>query len=285
MKKLLFSTLAVITITLFNACEKSDSSDLNKENCKVTGLSVSGGANYSSIFSYDTKGYISSSSTTANFGPVVVTYQYNYTRDKNGRTISLESVYRDDQGTSGLVTPIKVVYDNKGERIIKLVEYADGAPYLEHNLKYNMSGLVTEYTNEYAAPDESIYNSKSLFAYNAVGQLTKISSVDNLGKIYQYKVNEQKGKMPSSEAYLIEHGLFPVDLLFGEVYSIVNGGVGSVQKVYSVENDNPSLIGTLTTKSASLNARGFPESIVYGDTDGNTTIVNYPTDCSVQKMN
>ena len=283
MKKLQFITLAVLLITMFNSCSKIETLPYYKENCKVTGLSVSGGADYSSTFSYDNKGYINSSSTTANFGPVVVTYQYNYTRDKNGRTISLESVYSDDQGTSGLVTPIKVIYDNKGARIIKLVEYADGAPYLEHNLKYNMSGLVTEYTNEYAAPDESIYNSKSLFAYNASGQLTKISSVDNLGNITQYKMNEPKGKMPSSEAYLIEHGLFPVDLVFGEVYSIVDGGVGSVQKVYSVVDNKPTLIGTLTTKSASLNTRGFPESIVYGDPDGNTTIVNYQTDCSGNK--
>ena len=283
MKKLLLNTLAIGMIIFFHSCKKSDYPPIYKENCKVTGLSVSGGANYSSIFSYDNKGYISSSSTTANFGPVVVTYQYNYKRDRNGRTISLESVYSDDQGTSGLVTPIKVIYDNTGRMIIKLVEYVDGTAYLEHNLKYNLSGLVTEYTNEYAAPDETIYNSKNLFAYNAKGQLTKINSVDNLGKIIQYKMNEQKGEMLSSEAYLIEHGLFPVDLVFGEVYSIVNGGVGSVQKVYSVVDGKPTLIGALTTKSATLNLRGFPESIVYKTEDGSATIVNYQTDCSGHK--
>ena len=283
MKKILFSALAVITIILFNACEKSDSSDLNKENCKVTGISVSGGTTYASTFSYDTKGYISSSSTTANFGPVTVTYKFNYTRDKNERTISLESVYSDDQG-HGFIDPITVIYDDKGEKIIKLVENSDGAPYLVHNLKYNLSGLVTEYTNEYAdLVFADLYNSKSLFAYNALSQLTKISSVDNHGNITQYKINEPKGEMPSSEAYLTDHGLFPVDLVFNEVYSSVDGGVGSVQKVYSVENDNPTLIGTITSKSATLNARGFPESIVYGDPDGNTTIVNYQTDCSGNK--
>ncbi len=283
MKKILFSALAVIMITLFNACEKSDSSDLNKENCKVTGINVSGGTTYASTFSYDTKGYISSSSTTANFGPVTVTYKFNYTRDNNGRTISLESVYSDDQG-NGFVDPITVIYDDKGEKIIKLVENSDGAPYLVHNLKYNLSGLVTEYTDEYITPDESIYNAKRLFEYNAAGLLTKISTLDNLGKIYEYKVYEPKGDiMPTSEVYLLEHGLFPVDLVFNEVYSSVDGGVGSVQKVYSVENDNPTLIGTVAIKSTTLNARGFPESIVYGDTDGNTTIVNYQTDCSVNK--
>ena len=98
-------------------------------------------------------------------------------------------------------------------------------------------------------------------------------------------MNEPKGKMSSSEAYLIEHGLFPVDLVLNQVYTNVDGGVGSVQKTFSVMGDKPTLSGTSTIKSATLNARGFPESIVYEDTDGNTTIVNYQTDCSGQKTN
>ena len=109
----LFSTSAVLLVTFFNACEKIYSLPFYKENCKVIGLSVSGVTNYSSISSYDNNRYISSSSTTADFSSVEVTYQYNYTRDKNGRTISLESVYSDNQGTSGMVTPIKVIYDNR----------------------------------------------------------------------------------------------------------------------------------------------------------------------------
>ena len=280
MKKLLFSTLAVLLITFFNACEKIDSPPFYKENCKVTGLSASGGTDYSSIFSYDNKGYISSSSTTVSSPPVEFTYQYNYTRDKKGRTISLESVYSDNQGTSGVVTPIEVIYDNRGERIIKLVEFVDGAAFLEHSMKYNLSGLVTEYTNEYTTAELSDYNNKKLFAYNAIGQLTKISSADALGKIIRYQMYEQKGKIPTSETYLIVHGLFPVDLVLGEVYSIVDGDVGSVIKAYSVEDDNPVLLGTAIKKSITLNQRGFPETIVYENDDSSETIVNYQSDCS-----
>ena len=276
--------MVLLLFTFFNSCKKNDYPPFYKQDCQVLSTTVSGGNNYITNYIYDKKGYVSSSATNVKFSSIEITYQFNYTRDKNGRTINLESVYSDNQGNSGIATSINLIYDSRGERVIKLVEMMNDEAFLEHNLRYDFRGLVTEFTNEYAFPELSAYNSKSFFEYNAIGQLTKISVADAEGKILRYKSYENKGKNPTNESYLIDHGLLPFDLVFGEVYSIVDGGVGTVLRAYNMKDDKAILVGTYTTKSITLNQRGFPATIQIADEAGNETNVNYQFDCAGKSM-
>ena len=245
MKKLLFSTLAVVIITFFTSCKKNDYPPFFKENCKVISHAVSNEnpqeADYKINYNYDKNDRISSASTinTFEYGDMemIITNKYDYIRDKNGRTTSVKFEQTDNQG-GGYSNSIAVIYDNKGEKIIKLLEQSEGYTYLEHNLKYNSMGLISEYTTEYLDEENTAYNEKKLFEYNGKGQLTKTTYEDGVGNISIFIVYEPHGIMASNEAYLMEHGLLPINLELSIVYPVVDGGVGSVEKIYFMADLN-----------------------------------------------
>ncbi len=333
MKKFPFGIIAILLITFFYACKKNDFPPFFKENCQVIGQNVVnegvGESDYSKNYMYDKNGYIISASTTvttiqAGIGEIKFTNRYDYTRDNNGRTISMENNYSDNQGNNSK-NAIKVIYDTKGKKIEHLIEYLGQEPFIQHTIKYNGRGLISEYTSEYMSPDLSAYNQKRFFEYNSIGQLSKSTLADGTGITINYSLFEPEGIIPSNEAYLIEHGLLPVDLIFNNIYTLVDGGVGSVEKIYTVMDDQNTvrnsilspinikkvsggkiwsmslpaasaksmqktgthnvLAATITTKSVTLNQRGFPGSRVFEViilNAGNNYNVNenYQFDCS-----
>ena len=262
MKKLLFSTLAVLIITFFNSCKKNDYPPFFKENCKVISQDVSNQAeeetNYTRNYTYDKNGYVSSASMTVSFyagenSRFTFTNTYDYIRDQKGRTKKIYFEQKFEQGSS--LATIEVIYDNKGEKINQLVESMYGSAFIVYNLKYNSMGLVSEYTSEYTSPENADGNLKRFFEYNAMGQLTKNTLTDGAGNTIKYSLYENKGKTASNEAYLIEHGLLPVDLVFNNVFSIVDGGVGSVENLYYMMDDNANLRTQSRLSSVSREAR------------------------------
>ncbi len=312
MKTWLFGTSAIILVTLFTACKKNDFPPFVKENCQVIGDDVSNEAEgetaHSRIYTYDKNGYVSRSSTKVTFtqegiGEIKFTYIHDYTRDKNGKTISIKIIYSDNQGNR-FESAIDVIYDNKGKKIEHLIEYSDNEPFIDHTIKYNERGLVSEYTSQYLSRELSDYNQKRFLEYNSIGQFTKKTLTDADENPTKYSIYEPKGKTSSNEAYLIDHGLLPVDLIFNNVFSMVDGGAGSVENRYVMIHENRNtirnsrfspvniimkrstklwsmklsaitrnslqqigmykvLVEKITTKSVALNQRGFPKSRLY----------------------
>lgn len=268
MKRILFRVAAFLLLTVFNSCKKNDYPPFYKENCRVLSTAVSGMSNYSTVYTYDANGFISSEST--NMGKDV--FEYRYSRKRDGKIETVQKIITGEQTT--------IKYSYEGEKVVKLQEFVD--IHLKHisNIKYNAEGLISEITNEYI--DYPQLNGKSLFEYNELGQYAKITNTDLKGKIQNLEIHKNTGSSsPSSEQYLMSHGL-PFQILYQYAYAISDPGIGSTIEAYSVDQNGKMILQTILTMiSKKLNTRGYTESISYVNDKGhNVSGALYEFDCS-----
>lgn len=296
MKKMLKASVIFSLITIFFSCQKYDHLPFPGNKCRITSYSISGETNYDSYFTYNTKGVVSGSETTAKFDfggmEVIITNTYSYTRDHKGRITSIKNSYSDNMGTS-IETPMTLDYDQWGGRIIRIVEYWDNAPYIIHNIKYNSDGLVSEYSSENVDPAYAQYDYSSTYEYNSLGQIIKKTHLDANKKITRYLLYKYSGKVYSNESFLIQQGLIPIDLYLSSPYNLIEGDAGSSFEVYQMdENDKPELTAVILTKSLTKNQQGFTQSREYKYTYTENcdcpaplvpTVDSYQFDCSKGK--
>ncbi len=275
MKKLIFATAILLAMAAINSCKKNDTPTFFKENCRVlaTIAPVAGPyPSYTTTYTYDAKGYINSELTK--MGEDNIEIRYN--RKNNGQIESADLFY---QGES--IGTRKYTY--QGRRVVRMDYFnavGSSAGYLTE-IKYNNRGLIVEINSKSVDNPES--GDKNLFEYNSLGQVIKTIAADSKGNIYFYDTTIQRGTpSPSSQIYLMEHGLPPFDALFFTVYGYSDPGIGSITEYYSNDREltgNFRLWSTRTVKSKTLNARGYTESIEYQDEKGNSSIAYHQFDC------
>ena len=281
MKNYLKVLAALLVITFFYSCRKYDNRVIPIENCQVEKLVSSGSFNSVRTYTYDEKGMVSSTKMSLTFmnGDAEISFQnlYYYHRDNKGLLTSMEVAYEDNTGVSYL-EPINVLNDVKG-RVVKLIEYYSGKPSVTHHLKYNMQGLVSEHAIEFV--DFPEFGNKTYFKYNLIGQMVNMERYKLDGTFIDEKVIENIGIALSNEAFLMQKGMLPFDMIFGEAFGLFDGGVGSKLKVYTNDAEgNKVLFNELKTKTITLNSRGYPKTVISEDDKGKVYNNQYGFNCN-----
>ena len=274
-------TTLFIMLLLFS-CKKYDNSIGIKENCQVQKLVTTGTDAAIRTYTYDAEGRVSSTKMALafNFGgnEIEFHYIYYYIRANDGSLTSMKVAYEDNQGYSSL-DPIDIVKDSKG-RVIKLIEYSNGSIFATHELKYNLQGLVSEYKRNDANNPE--FSFVRYFKYNFWGQMVQIVKNKLDGVLVYEKIFENMNKTRSNEAYLVQKGMLPLDMLYGEAFAAFDGGQGTVLKAYGNDADgNKIQYAEVVTKSVLLNSKGYPKSRHFEYTDGKFTDELYDFNCNV----
>ncbi len=137
-----------------------------------------------------------------------------------------------------------------------------------NNIKYNASGLMTEFSFEAGDPNT---DGKQYFEYDANSIMTKRGFADLKGNKFFEVVTKPVGVAKSPEALLAIGGL-PHDVLSGTPWQVAEGGVGTVSEAYFADASGKLVLdssGKIT--DAKTNTQGYLTENTYTEGTSKTT--------------
>lgn len=268
----LLSTLFCLLLLSLLACQDHKIDPTTSDTCKLSAIDRGNGNKHT--YTYDVQGRITQ--MTREFdgtgSGTISRYVYVFTFDGAGlltkSTITLDGKPYGTEtytATNGRIS--KATYAN--------VDGSKGS----NSITYNAAGQITGFTYETGDPAA---DGKQYFEYNTDGVMTKRGFADLQGTVFFEIRLKPVGNVTSPEQLLTKHGL-PYDVLTGFSWSIAEGGVGSTDEVFVLDDKTGKLVSVGSDKTTALktNAKGYLTEITsVDDTNATSTGKFTLTDCN-----
>lgn len=258
----LFAKLLILFISLLIfSCKKEDATPA--ETCRVSAIDRGNGNTHA--YTYDADGKVTIM-TRELFGHKAI---YTLTYDKSGILESSKNTFDGIENSTERYT----YFNNKITTVNITFDGGKGI----NKIKYDSDGRMSEFSYEFGDPNNDGVQS---FEYDTNGILIKSSFKDLQGNKLFELIIKPVGIVKSPEQLLSNNGL-PFDILVGNPWATVRGGVGTTYESFTPDSKGKLVSdGIDKTTNIKLDAKGYiSESTTIDNANASSiskfTLINY----------